>query len=66
MVALSGVMVASMASLTKSMQIFDLRIAWWLDGGDDFFSVHHRGVRRESAIPDVRPRFTKRVAWGMR
>jgi hypothetical protein len=34
----------SMASLTKCMQFFDLKMAWWIDG-DDFFIVHHRGVR---------------------
>jgi hypothetical protein len=45
LVALSGIMVASMASLTKCMQFFDLKMACWIDGGDDFFSVHHRGVR---------------------
>lgn len=44
-VALSGVMLTSTASLTKCMQIFDLKIAWWIDGDDDFFSVHHRGAR---------------------
>jgi hypothetical protein len=62
LVALFGVMVASTACLTKCMHIFDLRIVWWIDSGDDFFSGHHRGVRRESAIPDVRSRFSKRVA----
>jgi hypothetical protein len=45
LVALSGVMVASMASPMKCMRLFDLKMAWWIDGDDDFFSVHHRGVR---------------------
>jgi hypothetical protein len=45
LVALSGIMVASMESLTKCMHIFDLKMAWWIDGCDVFFSVHHRGVR---------------------
>ena len=45
MVELSGVRVAPMASLTKVMQIFNLKSIWWIDGGDDFFSVHHRDVR---------------------
>jgi hypothetical protein len=44
LVALPSVMVASMASLTKCMQIFDFKMAWWIDGGDVFLSVHHRGV----------------------
>ena len=44
MVELSDVMVASMASLTKVMQIFNLKSVWWIDGGDDFLSVHHIDV----------------------
>jgi hypothetical protein len=44
-VALSGVVVVSMASLTKHMQIFYFKMAWWIEGGDDFLSVHHKGFR---------------------
>jgi hypothetical protein len=40
--ALSGVMVTSMAGKTEIILIFILRIAWWFEGGDGFYSVHMR------------------------
>jgi hypothetical protein len=38
--------------------VFDLKMACWIDGGDDFFSVHHKGVRWKSVVPNVHSRCT--------
>jgi hypothetical protein len=38
-VALSSIVVASMAGTTKLMRIFTLKIAWRFDGGNGFCGV---------------------------
>jgi hypothetical protein len=45
-VALSGVMVSSTAGTTKFMRIFTLKIARWVDGADDFYSICMRSSLR--------------------